>query len=127
MTPESTMARLVWQFGEPVHAVTYFAPERQQRTDELGLKGGWMSYFGCRAAPLGPVPPAVVVAVLYNFHPRMVQRAIPDAWEIARPEQLLDARLDAVDETLDRLLGATIESDEVRRAADLARGCDRRG
>jgi hypothetical protein len=115
------MARLVWQFGEPVHAVTYFAPETRRRTDVLGLKGGWMSYFGCRAAPLGPVGPAVVCAAFYNFHPRMVHRAIPDAWGFATPSQLLDARLDAIDEALRRLLGDTIHSRDVRRASDLAR------
>jgi hypothetical protein len=121
MTTESGLARLVWQFGEPVHAVTYFAPETRQRTDRLGLKGGWMSYFGCRAAPLGPVVPAVVCAAFYNFHPGMVHRAIPDAWGFASPQQLLDARLDAIDEALRRLLGDAIDSGDVRRAADLAR------
>jgi hypothetical protein len=120
-TTESSLARLVWQFGEPVHAVTYFAPETRRRTDELGLRGGWMSYFGCRAAPLGPVTPAVVGAAFYNFHPRMVHRAIPDAWGFARPQQLLDARIDAIDEALRRLLGDAIASGDVRRAADLAR------
>jgi hypothetical protein len=128
VTSEENLARLIWQYGEPVHAVTYFAPERQQRTDALGLKGGWMSYFGCRAAPLGAATPAVVTAVLYVFDPRMVRRAIPDAWAIARPEQLLDARLDAVDETLRRVLGDAVDSADVRRAADGLRaaieGCD---
>lgn len=131
MTTESTLARLVWQFGEPVHAVTYFAPERRQRTDGLGLKGEWMSYFGCRAAPLGAVAPAVVRAVLYVFHPRMVHRAIPDAWGFASPQQLLEARLDAIDDALRRLLGDAIDSGDVRRAADLARAaiedCDYAG
>jgi len=121
MTTESNLARLVWQFGEPVHAVTYFAPETRYRTDELGLKGGWMSYFGCRAAPLGTVGPAVVGAAFYNFHPRMVHRAIPDAWGFASPQQLLDARLDAINQAFRRLLGDAIDSGDVRRAADLAR------
>jgi hypothetical protein len=131
LTTDSTLARLVWQFGEPVHAVTYFAPETRRRTDGLGLKGGWMGYFGCRAAPLGPVAPAVVCAAFYNFHPRMVHRAIPDAWGFASPQQLLDARLDAIDEALRRLLGDAIDSSDVRRAADLARAatdeCDYAG
>jgi hypothetical protein len=83
VTTDAAVARLVWQFGEPVQAVTYYVPEVRRRTDELGLKGGWMSYFGCRAAPLGSVAPAVVCAVFYNFHPRMVYRAIPDAWALA--------------------------------------------
>jgi DNA-binding MarR family transcriptional regulator len=126
-----SLARLVWQFGEPVHAVTYFAPETRDRTDRLGLKGGWMSYFGCRAAPLGPVVPEVVCALFYNFHPRMVARAIPDAWAFASPQQLLDARLEAIDEILRRLLGDAVVSRDVRRAADLARAaidhCDYAG
>jgi hypothetical protein len=121
MTVDPDLARMVWQFGEPVHAVTYFAPETRQHTDALGLKGGWMSYFGCRAAPLGRVPPEVVGALFYNFHPRMVGRALPDAWTYASPTRLLDARLDAMDEALRRLLGDTVETAGVQRAADLAR------
>jgi hypothetical protein len=115
-----SLARAIWQYGEPVHAVTYFAPERREATDALGLKGGWMSYFGCRAAPLGAATPALVSAAFYNFHPAMVARAPPDAWAYATPTALLDARLDAVDATLRRLLGGVIESHAVTRAAELA-------
>ncbi|HVF53716.1 MAG TPA: hypothetical protein VNC78_08940 [Actinomycetota bacterium] len=114
-------ARLVWQFGEPVHAVTYFAPETRAATDALGLKGGWMSYFGCRAAPLGAVPPTVVTATFYNFRPSMVERAIPDAWSYASPEELVDARWSAVDRALQRLLGDEVASSKVRTAAELGR------
>ena len=39
-------ARLVWQYGEPLHAVVFFAPEPRAAMDGLGLQGGWMSYFG---------------------------------------------------------------------------------
>ena len=118
--PGARLARLVWQFGEPVHAVTYFAPETRTATDELGLKGGWMSYFGCRAAPLGAVGPAPVTAAFYNFRPSMVERAIPDAWSYASPEQLLEARWSAIDLALRRVLGDAIESPAVGRAAELA-------
>src|SRR5438046_111476 len=90
-------ARAVWQYGEPVHAITYYAPERRAATDALGLKGGWMSYFGCRAAPLGAATASVVTALFYNFHPQMVARAIPDAWTLATPAALLDARIAAMD------------------------------
>jgi hypothetical protein len=120
-TAASRLARLVWQFGEPVHALTYFVPETRSATDALGLRGGWMSYFGCRAAPLGPVAPAVVSALFYNFHPEMVQRALPDAWTLASPPQLLDARLEAMDEALRRILGDVVDSTGVRRTAELAR------
>ena len=43
---EEQPARLVWQYGEPIHALVFFAAETRAATDELGLKGGWMSYRG---------------------------------------------------------------------------------
>ncbi|NUR97848.1 MAG: hypothetical protein HOV67_21650 [Kribbellaceae bacterium] len=119
-------ARELWKALEPFHAVTYFAPETRRATDALGLKGGWMSYFGCRAAPLGTVGPEIVASVFYNFHPAMVARSLPDAWRYATPAQLLDARLTAVDNAVRRLYGApsyrTVWSGGVfDRAAELAR------
>ncbi|MEY2569552.1 MAG: hypothetical protein QOE35_4081 [Actinomycetota bacterium] len=120
-THEEQTARLVWQYGEPIHAVLFFAPERSAATEELGLKGGWMSYFGCRAAPLGAVSAAVVTSIFYGFHPRRVERAIPDVWAHAEPRQLLEARLSAMDAALRRLLGEAIDGPDVRRAASLAR------
>lgn len=130
--PSPVVARALWQFGEPVHAITYFAPETQAATDALGLKGGWMSYFGCRAAPLGAATAPVVSAVFYNFHPNMVARAIPDAWSFASPAALLDARLAAIDLSMRRVLGDdVISSSAVARAAELAAaavaGCNMAG
>ena len=114
-------ARAVWQYGEPVHAIIYYAPERRAATDALGLKGGWMSYFGCRAAPLGAVTAPAVSALFYNFHPNMVARAIPDAWRYATPTALLDARLTAMDGAMRRVLGDdAVSSPDVARAAELA-------
>ena len=127
-----SLARALWQFGEPVHAVTYYAPERRAATDALGLKGGWMSYFGCRAAPLGAVEAPVVAALFFTFSPPMVARAIPDAWSCASPASLLDARMGSIDLALRRVLGDdVVHSVEVARAADLAAaavaGCDMTG
>src|SRR5688572_12971824 len=116
----SDVTRLVWQYGEPIHAVMFFAPERKDATDRLGLKGGWMSYFGCRAAPLGAASAAVVTSVFYGFHPTMVQRSIPDAWSYASPSQLLEARLSAMDAALRRVLADAVDGPDVRRAAALA-------
>lgn len=120
MTQDEQAARLVWQYGEPIHAVLFFAPETQAATDAVGLQGGWMSYFGVRAAPLGAVAPAVVTSIFYGFHPRRIASAIPDAWTRAEPRQLLDARLAAMDAALGRLLGDAIDGPHVRRAAALA-------
>lgn len=113
----------MWKALEPYHAVTYFSPETRKATDALGLKGGWMSYFGCRAAPLGPVGPEIVAAVFYNFHPAMVARSLPDAWSYATPAQLLEARLTAVDNAVRRLFpdAAFGRAAELgRRAAEVA-------
>ncbi len=115
-----TLTRLLWRYGEPIHALLFFAPETRVATDALGLKGGWMSYFGVRAAPLGTVPAAVVTAIFYGFHPSMVGRAIPDAWSYAAPSALIEARLSAMDTALRRVLGDAIESSGLRRAALLA-------
>lgn len=126
------LARAVWQFGEPVHAVTYYAPERREATDALGLKGGWMSYFACRAAPLGAVDAPVVASLFFNFSPSMVARSIPDAWRRATPAAVVDARSESMDRALRRVLGDDVMgSDGVARAAELAAaavaGCDMTG
>jgi hypothetical protein len=121
MGTQEQAARMVWQYGEPIHAVLFFAPETRTETDELGLKGGWMIYFGCRAAPLGAVSAAVVTSIFYGFHAQRVERAIPDVWDCAEPQRLLDARLSAMDAALGRLLGKAVDGPDVRRAASLAR------
>ena len=116
-----SVARAMWQVFEPIHAVTYFAPEARAATDALGLKGGWMGYFAARAAPMGAVSAEVVIATFFNFHPDMVRRSIPAAWELAAPEDVLTARLDAMDGAFRRLLPDAIESPEFAEAAALLR------
>jgi hypothetical protein len=113
--------RALWEVIEPFHTITYFAPEAREATDALGLRGGWMGYFASRAAPLGPVPAEVVIAVFYNFHPNLVRRAIPDAWSFASPASILAARLDGVDRALRRLLGDLFDGPLVQEAAEIAR------
>src|SRR5690349_833389 len=112
-------SRLMWQLFEPVHAVTYFAPEARAAAEGIGMRGCWMGYFAQRAAPLGPVRPEVVTAVFYGFHHSRLARALPDAWRIAGPEQVLRTRLDGVDAALRRFWG-----DDVVRSADLAEAAD---
>jgi hypothetical protein len=89
---EPALSRTAWRQIETVHAVTYFCPECREAPQQLGLRGFWMGYFGNRAAPMGAVSAGVVEAVFYNFHPSMVRRAIPDAWDFATPEAILSAR-----------------------------------
>lgn len=119
--PGPALARKMWRALEPFHAVTYFAPESKAASDALGCKGWWMGYFGFRAAPLGPVTSEVVTATFYNFHPSRAARAVPDVWQIATPEQFVEARLRGVDGALRRFLGdEVIESAELAEAAELA-------
>lgn len=118
---ETAISRRMWRVYEPVHAVVYFAPEKKERYDSIGLKGGWMGYFAGRAAAMGPAPAEVVIATFYNFNPDMVRRAIPDAWGYASPEQILAARYAIADSALRRLWDGQVASPEVRRAAELAR------
>jgi hypothetical protein len=111
----------MWVRFEPYHDTTYFTPESRAAAEAVGAKGGWMGYFAMRAAPLGAVPPELVIATFYNFHPAMVRRAIPDAWEIAEPAVFLAARLAGVDGALRRLLGPdVVDGPELAEAAELA-------
>jgi hypothetical protein len=114
-------ARRMWQALETLHMTVYFAPEPRDAFRRAGLRGGWMGYFASRSAAMGPVPAEVVMATFYNFHPRMVRRAIPDAWGFAPPERVLAARYEGADAALRRLLGPWVEGAEVAQAAALAR------
>ncbi|MGV9778096.1 SCO6745 family protein [Streptosporangium sp. NPDC003464] len=113
--------RVMWHLLEPLHAVTYFAPEARQAADAAGMRGFWMGYFAMRAAPLGPVGPDVVTAAFHGFHPGRVSRALPDAWTFAPPAAVLRARLDGAGAALRRLLaGAPADPADVAAAAALA-------
>jgi hypothetical protein len=113
-------ARRMWQRYEPIHAVTYFAPECRAATDALGMQGFWMGYCATRCAPLGEVSPEVATAVFYNFHPDRARRALPDAWGFASASTCLDARLAGMDAVLRRLFGDAVSSPGVVEAAELA-------
>ena len=118
MGREPKLARRFLNRFEPVHSVTYFAPEARAAMDGLGYRGFWMGYFAARSAPLGIVPPEVVTAIFYNFAPERVAKALPAAWQIAGPEAALQARQDSAVAAL-RRYGLT--SDEnVTVAAELA-------
>ncbi len=118
-TPE--LARRFFDRFEPVHAVTYFAPEARAALDGLGYRGFWMGYFAARSAPLGMVPPEVVTAIFYYFAPERVAKALPTAWEIAGPDAALRARADSAVAALRRYgIGAAELDENVRVAAELA-------
>lgn len=96
-------ARAWWRAVEPVHAVTYFAPESHEALRATGLRGFWMGYFAARVAPVGAVGPSTVAATFFNFHPTMIERSVPDAWSFAEPVSVLDARRKGAAAALRRL------------------------
>jgi hypothetical protein len=118
MRREPGLARRFYDRFEPVHAVTYFAPEARAALDGLGYRGFWMGYFAARSAPLGIVPTEVVTAIFYNFAPERVAKALPTAWQIAGPEAALRARQESAVAALGRY-GITAD-ENVCAAAELA-------
>jgi len=100
----ASTARSMWTLFEPVHAVTYFAPEARSAFEQAGLRGFWRGYFASRAAPLGAVGATVVTASFFNFAPAFVARAIPGVWELLTPEDALQVRAAGAAEALGRLL-----------------------
>ncbi|MBE9373481.1 hypothetical protein IQ251_03365 [Saccharopolyspora sp. HNM0983] len=117
----SETARRAAQSLELLHAFIYFAPEAEERFAALGLDRGRMAYYAGRAAPMGAVSAGVVAATFYNFNPESVARSIPRAWSIAAPQDIVEARLQAADEALRRMLGdETATSAEVAATAELA-------
>lgn len=111
------LARRFFDRLEPVHAVTYFAPEARAALDNLGYRGFWMGYFAARSAPFGVVPAQVVTAAFYNFAPERVAKVLPAAWEFAPPADALRAREQSAVEALRR---CGVADDEASTAADLA-------
>jgi hypothetical protein len=112
------LARRLWGRLEAVHVVAYFAPPVHAAHAELGLADRGMGYVAGRSAPFGPVGPEVVTAAFHGFAPRFIGHALPAAWEVASPEQVLEVTTRAV---RDVLAGVLADADTLTPAADLAR------
>jgi hypothetical protein len=119
VTPRT--ARLTFRAVEPIHGMIYFTPRGAAAYAQVGITHQRMAYFASRSAALGPVQPETVIATFFNFSPAIIRRAIPAAWDIASPAQMVAARLDAVDRSLHQAWPDGIASPQVREAADLAR------
>jgi hypothetical protein len=116
---EPVTARKMWRTLAPYVGLISFAPEAAAAYEALGVTGR-DGYFASRAAPMGAVPAEVVIATFFNFNPELVRHGIPAVWEVASPQQLLEARFGAADAALRRALGDVVDEAEVARAAELA-------
>jgi helix-turn-helix protein len=122
-TQDYTVARRMWHQLEPIHALFYYAPEVFAEAAALGYEvtTRWPSYFAWRLAPLGVAGPQAAAAACYSFSPHMVAEHVPAAWAVASPQQILAARVRAVDRMYRTILGDLIGSPGLAEAARLAR------
>ncbi|SDL63506.1 hypothetical protein SAMN05421874_12588 [Nonomuraea maritima] len=123
MSASSRLARSMWHQLEPLHAVLYFSPQAFEEAAALNydVDARWPSYFAYRTAPLGAAGTRLATATYYSFSPRTVAEHLPAVWDVATPEQVLDARVRAVDRTYRAMLGDGVAADGIVEAAELAR------
>ncbi|MFC8851236.1 MULTISPECIES: hypothetical protein [unclassified Micromonospora] len=108
----------MWTHFEPVHAVTYFHPRARAAYEAVGLRGFWRGYFAGRAAPLGAVEAAPVVAAFFSFAPPVVARALPAVWQLVTPAEALRVRLTGAVQALAEL-AYELPEDHLAEAAEL--------
>jgi hypothetical protein len=118
---DADVARRLWIAAEPIHALTYFAPESQQAFEDAGVRGFWRGYFAGRAAPFGVTPPDLVTATFFGFHPAFVARAIPSVWSLIDPTDAIATRHEGVDRSIRTLFGDDFPAAGAHRAATAIR------
>ena len=109
MAMDASEARRLWLVGEPIHALTYFSTDAAAAWEAAGVPGFWRGYFATRAAPFGAVDAGIVTATFYNFHPSMVERAVPAVWSMISPADALTARLAGMDAALRATVGPLVD------------------
>lgn len=115
---DTRVARRAWRRLEPVHGMIYFVPEARELYAALGLHGR-SGYFASRGAAFGAASAELVIATFYNFNPDLVRRALPTAWEVTSPAEVLAARLEAAGTALRR--GGVDKAGELTETLTLAR------
>jgi hypothetical protein len=121
MEDSAATARRMWTLFEPVHVVSYFAPEALQAFEQAGLRGFWRGYFAGRTAPLGAADAPIVIATYGNFAPSFVRRAVPSVWDLITPARALAVREAGAVAAIHRLLSVSEREapESLRAAADL--------
>lgn len=131
MTLPPRAARHAWHGAiNPLHATVYFSPDLGKEFEALGITDRVAVNLASRSAAMGAVAAGTVTSTFYNYRHDLIARHLPAVWDTATPEEVLAARLRAVDATLRRLLGdEAVGSAELAEAAELAmratEGCTR--
>lgn len=113
MTVTLEQVRAVHTVTELVHAIAYLCPDVQGEFEALGLEPRGQGYVAGRAAPMGAVGPELAIATFYNFNPALHRYALPAAWEIAGPDEVLAARFRGVQAVYERVEAPTEGLDEL--------------
>ena len=92
MATREHLARALWTLFEPIHAVTYFSEQSREALAAIGLQRYWDGYFAGRSAPVGALAGPPVIAMFSGFAPFLVNRALPAAWSVVTPAQVIEAR-----------------------------------
>jgi len=100
------------------HVFIYSAEEAVDEYESVGLKYR-SGYFASRAAPLGSVPPEVVIATFYNFPPDLVNRSMEAVWDGITPAEAQAARWRAVSRVLDQHVRPIMAPDDIAEATDI--------
>ncbi|WP_210602752.1 MarR family winged helix-turn-helix transcriptional regulator [Brevibacterium oceani] len=87
------------------HSSMYFSQTVGAVYAEHGLEPGVEGNMAARSAPLGRVNPGVVSAAYYNYSPNFVADMLPKLWDTVTPEEMVQARFDAVAAFMDELFG----------------------
>ncbi len=117
MTDASAYARSLHTVVEPLHNVLYLVQDARDAYAAAGLEPFNQGYIAARAAPLGAVGPGTTTAAFSNFHPSLHAAAVPSAWDIVPPEQMLELRAGIVEAIFERVGAPT---DGVGEAQELA-------
>jgi hypothetical protein len=100
MASREHLARALWTLFEPVHSVIYFSPQARDALAAIGLTRYWDGYFAGRSAPVGALSGPPVIAMFSGFAPFFVDRALPAAWSVVTPAQVIEARFVGAAQTL---------------------------
>ena len=122
-------ARRLWALYEPIHALTYFAPAALAAAGELGTSF-WARYVAQRAAPLGDVPTAVLIAAFGGFAPGRIADARAGIAPDATPTGALAVRLAGIDAAFGDLPDrpdAALLTEAADLAWEAAQACDDAG
>ena len=121
MTELLPLSRSAWADLEVLHLVGYFAPEVAEAHTALGLDAR-LAYFPSRAAALGEAGAGLTIATFYVFAPWLVRSALPAAWQVTTPAEVVRARRGGVAAVLHRVLGEPDVDEALGIARDVCEG-----